>query len=60
MSKKEKDFDYISEIENLEVPDMLKVGFQSYIERNDLKIQDKKEFGYPSVSFSTTIRLPYP
>lgn len=44
MSKKEKDFDYISEIENLEVPDMLKVGFQSYIERNDLKIQDKKEF----------------
>lgn len=44
MSKKEKDFDYITEIENLEVPDMLKVGFQLYIERNDLKIQDKKEF----------------
>ena len=44
MSKKENDFDYITEIENLEVPDMLKVGFQSYIERNDLKIQDKKEF----------------
>ena len=44
MSKKEKDFDYITEIENLEVPDMLKVGFKFYIERNDLKIQDKKEF----------------
>lgn len=44
MSKKEKDFDYITEIENLEVPDMLKVGFRFYIERNDLKIQDKKEF----------------
>ena len=44
MSKKENDFDYITEIENLEVPDMLKVGFQFYIERNDLKIQDKKEF----------------
>lgn len=44
MSKKENDFDYITEIENLEVPDMLKVGFKFYIERNDLKIQDKKEF----------------
>lgn len=44
MSKKENDFDYITEIENLEVPDMLKVGFRFYIERNDLKIQDKKEF----------------
>ena len=44
MSKKENDFDYITEIENLEVPDMSKVGFKFYIERNDLKIQDKKEF----------------
>lgn len=44
MSKKENDFDYITEIENLEVPEMLKVGFKFYIERNDLKIQDKKEF----------------
>ena len=44
MSKKENDFDYITEIENLEVPDMLKYGLQVYIERNDLKIQDKKEF----------------
>lgn len=44
MSKKENDFDYITEIENLELSDMFKYGLQVYIERNDLKIQDKKEF----------------
>lgn len=44
MSKKEKDFDYITEIENLELSDMFTYGLKVYIERNDLKIQDKKEF----------------
>jgi len=44
MSKKENDFDYITEIENLELSDMFTYGLKVYIERNDLKIQDKKEF----------------
>lgn len=44
MSKKENDFDYITEIENLELSDMFTYGLKVYIERNNLKIQDKKEF----------------
>lgn len=45
MTKKEEndEYNYLEDLNNLEIPNMLKVGFAHYIHSNDIKIKSKSE-----------------
>ncbi len=42
MNKKEE-YDYLNDLNLLEIPNMLKVGFEHYIQSNNIKIKSKSE-----------------
>lgn len=41
MNKKE--YDYLEDLNTLEIPNMLKIGFVHYIQSNNIKIKSKSE-----------------
>ena len=44
MTKKENnEYDYLEDLNKLEIPNMLKVGFAHHIQSNNLKIKSKSE-----------------
>lgn len=38
-----KEYDYLDDLNTLEIPNMLKVGFVYYIQSNNIKIKSKSE-----------------
>ena len=44
MTKKENtEYDYLDDLNELEIPNMLKIGFEHYIQSNNIKIKSKSE-----------------